>query len=151
MGMLAAAGTAATVFVAVDVAALLLTPSDGNTIDFVAKTIAFIWPIAFVVALAHALVMGLPLLLLLSGLGRVSRQTSLAGGLAAGALPYAMMALPWSAQPAELVAAKVIEPFGWLRYIAIVLGLRCLGMIGGLAGWRAGIQFTRPTSPARRP
>jgi hypothetical protein len=150
MGMLAAAGTAATVFVAVDVAALLLTQSDGNTMGFVAETIAFIWPIAFVVALAHALVVGLPLFLLLSWLGRVSWRSILAGGFAAGALPYAMLALPWSAQPAELVAAKVIEPFSWPRYTAIVLGLGCLGTIGGRAGWLAGIQFTRPTSPARR-
>jgi hypothetical protein len=150
MGVLAAAGTAATVFVAVDVAALLLMQSDGNTIGFVAEAIAFIWPIAFVVALAHALVVGLPLFLLLSWLRRVSWRTSLVGGLAAGASPYAMLALPWSAQPAELVAAKVIEPFSWPRYAAIVLGLGCLGTISGLAGWLAGIQFTRPTSPARR-
>jgi len=135
LALAAAAATSATLFVAADVAFLFVIPAAANTVGFAAKSAAFLWPIAFVVAAVHAVGVGLPAYLVVSRLGLTGWWVSLPGGFIAGALPYAILALPWRAPPPELVEAHVIERFTWLHYAAMAGGLGLLGMAGGLAAW----------------
>src|SRR5271170_6699393 len=67
--LLVAAATSATIFVAMDVTLLLLSSGDGNSLGFVLETIRFLWPIGFVVALIHAVVLGVPAYLVAQRLG----------------------------------------------------------------------------------
>jgi hypothetical protein len=88
------------------------------------------------VALVHTVVLGLPAYLLAWRLDWTRWWVSLIGGFVVGGLPYAVLALPWGAQPPpDLVAAHVIAPFSWLFYGGVALGLGVLGMAGGFAAW----------------
>jgi hypothetical protein len=145
--LLAAAATSATVFVATDITLLLLSPGDGNSLGFVLETIQFLWPIGFVAALVHAVVLGLPAYLLARRLGWTRWWASLIGGFAVGSLPYAVLALPWGAPPPpDLVEAHVIAPFSWVRYGGVALGLGVLGMAGGFSAWCTWRRLGRVTS-----
>jgi hypothetical protein len=135
LALAAAAAASATLFVAADVASLFVIPAAANTAGFAAKSAALLWPIAFIVAAVHAVGVGLPAYLVASRLGLTRWWISLPGGFIAGALPYAILALPWRAPPPELVAAQIIQRFTWLHYAAMAGGLGLLGMAGGLAAW----------------
>src|SRR6185312_17171039 len=56
--------------------------------------VTFLWPVAFIVALAHAVMLGLPAYLLLRWMRLTRWWVSLAGGFAIGALPYAIYFSP---------------------------------------------------------
>jgi hypothetical protein len=133
--LFAAAAVSATIFVAVDVTPLLLSPAEADSISFVLETIVLLWPLAFGVALIHAVALGLPAYLVLSRRGLTAWWIALIGGFAVGSLPYAILALPWSSPPPDLVQAHVIAPFAWTHYLAAILGLGGLGMAGGIAAW----------------
>ena len=151
LALLAAAATSATLFIAADIALLFVAGGNGNTPGFVRASIGFLWPTAFVVALAHAIAPGLPAFLWLRRFGETRWWISLPAGFIVGALPYAILALPWRAPPANLVAAHIIQPFSWGRYAVLTGGLGLLGMAGGIAAWTTwyGLRPGRTTAAAR--
>jgi hypothetical protein len=132
--LLAAAAASATVFVAADLA-LLLPSEQADSVEFVLQTIGFLWPLSFAVAFVHAVGLGLPAYLLLRWRRLTAWWTGLAGGFLAGGLPYAVLAFPWGAPPANLVAAHIVAGFTWTRYAGAIAGLGALGMAGGIAAW----------------
>ena len=79
--------------------------------------------------------LGLPSYLMLRRLGWTRWWLGVIGGFPVGSLPYGLVALPWTAAPPELVAARVIAPFSWLHYSAVAAGLGLLGMAGSIAAW----------------
>lgn len=133
--LLAAAATSATLFVAADLIGLLFLPGDPNIGREALDHVLLLWPPAFAVALAHAVALGLPAFLILKRRGLTRWWIGLAGGFAVGALPYALLALPWTTPAPELVAAHIVPQFTWLHYTAIAAGLGLLGMAGGFAAW----------------
>jgi hypothetical protein len=151
--LLVAATASATVFVAADLVLLPLSPDEADPAGFILQTVAFLWPVTFTVAFAHALVLGLPAYLLLRWRRLTAWWTSLIGGFVVGSLPYAVFALPWGAPPEpSLVAAHIIPRFTWLHYAGAVGGLGALGMAGGIAAWLTwywlGRIFGRPQTTA---
>jgi hypothetical protein len=147
--LLAAAAASATLFVAADLIGLLLLPADPDIAGEALDHILLLWPPAFAVALAHAVALGLPAFLVLKRRGLTSWWVSLLGGFTVGALPYAVLALPWTSPSPELVAAHIVPPFTWLHYGAMAGGLGLLGLAGGIAAWlvwrRLGRRLARPT------
>jgi hypothetical protein len=138
LALVAAAATSATVCTAANAAFLLLSPAAADSLGFIAETSSFVWPIAFVVALAHGIVLGLPAYLLIRALGWPRWWVNVAGGFTVGSVPFAVLALRWSTPPPPgLVEAKVIAPFSWLQYGSMTAGLGILGMAGGCAAWLA--------------
>ena len=91
--------------------------------EFVLQTIRFLWPLSFAVAFVHAVGLGLPAYLLLRWRRLTAWWTGLAGGFLAGALPYAVLAFPWGAPPANLVAAHIVAGFTWTHYAGAIAGL----------------------------
>lgn len=148
LALLAAAAASATVFVAVDVGWLLTMPGEGDTLGFAAQSALFLWPVAFIVALVHAVVLGLPAYFVLNRRGLTQWWISLIGGFAVGALPYAVLALPWQAPPPDLVEAHIIRGFTLLHYAAMAGGLGLLGMAGGFAAWLVWRGLGRQQQPA---
>jgi hypothetical protein len=132
---LAAAATSATLFVAADLTGLLFLPGDADIAAQALDHLLLLWPPAFAIALAHAVVLGLPGFLILKRRGLTRWWISLPGGFAVGALPYAVLALPWSSPPPQLVAAHIVPAFAWLDYAGSAGGLGLLGTAGGLAAW----------------
>lgn len=151
--LLAATATSATLFVAADLIGLLCLPGDADIGLEALNHILLLWPPAFAVALAHAVALGLPAFLVLRGRGLTQWWVGLPGGFAVGALPYAVLALPWTPPPPELVAAHIVPAFTWLRYFTIAGGLGLLGMAGGIAAWavwRASQRYQFKPSVERR-
>lgn len=147
--LLTAAATSATLFVAADLIGLLFLPADPDLGGEALDHILLLWPPAFAVALVHAVALGLPAFLILKRRRLTQWWVSLAGGFAVGALPYAVLAPPWTSPSPELVAAHIVPPFTWLHYGAIASGLGLLGMAGGFAAWLVwrwlGRRVARPT------
>jgi hypothetical protein len=103
---------------------------------------AFLWVATFTVALAHALILGLPIFLALRWLGRLRWWTSLVCGCLVGAMPYAIVLFP----PAQGVSssqlgsqtlprASVATADAWWSYAQAVIFLSGLGVAGGFAAW----------------
>lgn len=132
--LLTAASASATVFVAADLAMLFISGGADST-AFVFQTVGVLWPASFAVAFIHAVGLGLPAYLLLRWRGLTAWWISLPGGFAVGALPYAVLALPWKTPDPNLVAAHIVQPFTWTHYAGAVVGLGALGMAGGIAAW----------------
>lgn len=102
--------------------------------------------VAFVIALAHAVVLGLPLFLLLRRKGWVNGVSTTIGGLIVGATPVAV--LTWPLRYSDLRSNSWIGPdrvqtmidgaptvAGWLQYAQGSLYLGAFGLLGGLAFW----------------
>ena len=134
LALVSAAATSATLLLAADLIGVLLQTA-GDATDMMLDHIALLWPAGFGVALVHAVALGLPAYLVLNRLKLTRWWVSLIGGFAVGSLPYAVLALPWSAPPPELVGAHIIPRFTWLHYAGVVGGLGLLGMAGGFAAW----------------
>jgi hypothetical protein len=147
--LLAAAATSATLFVAADLIGLLFLPADPDLGGLALDHVLLLWPPAFAVALVHAVALGLPAFLILKRRRLTQWWVSLLGGFVVGALPYAVLALPWTSPQPELVAAHIVPPFTWLRYGAVAGGLGLLGLAGGIAAWlvwrRLGRRLAGPT------
>jgi hypothetical protein len=79
--------------------------------------------IAFLIAVPHALVLGLPLFLLLRAKKRVNAVSSIAAGFAVGALPIAVVTVLFAPAQAD----------DWAGYVLGPLMLGGSGAIGGLA------------------
>jgi hypothetical protein len=111
---------------------------------------AEIAPLAFVftfaVALAHAVVLGLPLFLVFRSKGWINVMTCVVFGFAVGAVPDG--ALTWPMQHAVLYASSsvdgvptiidgVITAAGWVSYVKPVIYCGLFGALGGFAFWVA--------------
>jgi hypothetical protein len=122
------AGTLVSLFAATAAPALLFAVLTRSTAAFV---------IAFVIALPHALVLGLPLFLLLRAKRYVNAVSSIAGGFVVGVFPCAVLAARGYA--------------GWDASFFAVAMLGGFGAIGGLAFfalWKIfGEAFERPDAP----
>jgi hypothetical protein len=137
------AATSATLFVAADLVGLLLLSGDANIGGLALDHLLLLWPPAFAVALAHAIALGLPAFLILKRRGLTEWWISLPGGFVAGALPYAVLAPPWTSPPPDLVAAHIVPPFAWTHYAATTGGLGLLGTAGGIAAWLVWSRWER--------
>jgi hypothetical protein len=128
VALAAAAATSATVFVGVDLVGLLFLPSNPGLTRLTGEHILLLWPPAFIVALVHAVCLGLPAYLILKRFGLTRWWVSLPAGFLIGSLPYAILALPWNLPPN-------LPPFTWPHYFAIGGGFGVLGVFGGIAAW----------------
>ena len=146
--LLVAAATSATLFLSADLVGLLLLPATEDIGGQALDHILLLWPPAFAVALAHAVVLGLPAFLILRRRGLTRWWISLASGFAVGALPYAVLSLPWEAPARELVAAHIVPPFAWTHYAAVTSGLGLLGAACGFAAWLVWRRAGRVRTPA---
>src|SRR5258707_14215211 len=121
---------------------------------------AEIAPLAFVftfaVALAHAVVLGLPLFLVFRSKGWINVMTCVVFGFAVGAVPDGV--LTWPMQHPELhtsasvdgvlmIIDGVITAAGWVGYVKPVIYCGMLGALGGLAFWIALILSVARTEP----
>jgi len=100
--------------------------------------------LTFLVALAHAFVLGLPLFLLLRWMGRVGIVACALSGLVIGATPFGVLALTsmFGVQSASTGGTPtVIEGVptlaGWIEYARTVGSMGLLGLAGGVTFWAA--------------
>ena len=114
VGLFAAAATAASL---VYVAGAISVGSWGGG--------AFLSVMTFIVALAHALALGLPMFLLLRWRRRLRWWASLVGGFLVGNMPYAIVSFPSVQGTAD----------AWRIYAETAAFLGGLGMAGGFAAW----------------
>jgi hypothetical protein len=102
-----------------------------------------ILPLAFAVALAHAIAIGLPLFALIYIGGRISFLACIAGGFAAGAIPMGLFTwplLPWSRSSTsvngvDLIVNGIPTAAGWVSYAKGLMLFGGLGILGGLVFW----------------
>ncbi|HXP03339.1 MAG TPA: hypothetical protein VN808_04400 [Stellaceae bacterium] len=117
--------------------------------------LSFSWAVTFIVALAHAVVLGLPAYLLLRWRGWTRWWTSLVCGFAIGSVPFAIYFSPFDnaasfsqAGDKVLIENGVTTLAGWIDFAESVGGLGLLGMAGGIAAWLTwyglGRVFARP-------
>jgi hypothetical protein len=114
---------------------------------------AEIAPLAFVftfgIALAHAVLFGLPLFLVFRSKGWINILTCVVFGFAVGAVPDGV--LTWPMQHAVLYASRsvdgvptiidgVITAAGWVSYVKPVIYCGLFGALGGVAFWVALIR-----------
>jgi hypothetical protein len=98
-------------------------------------------PFVFVIALGHAVILGLPAFLLGRSLGRVNLISSGVVGFIIGACPIALLMLPlWlgSNSSASIDAVPTISNgfptlAGWLYYLLSLASFGALGALGGIA------------------
>ena len=88
---------------------------------------------AFLVALAHALFLGLPLFLLLRWKHLVNAATTMLGAFIIGCIPMAIWSLDVS--DSELITAEIFGAQGWVSYATGVLIAGALGLAAGIVFW----------------
>lgn len=101
-----------------------------------------IFALVFIVALLHAVILGLPAYLFLRKKNLVRRRTSIWCGFVIGCLPTALITFPHTS-PGEgfisngvkIVVNGVTTPAGWMEYILGVLQFGVCGMVGAFAAW----------------
>jgi hypothetical protein len=104
--------------------------------------LAFIF--TFAIALAHAVLFGLPLFLVFRSKGWINITTCVVFGFAVGAVPDGV--LTWPMQHAGLYASRsvdgvptiingVITAAEWVSYVKPVIYCGSYGALGGLAFW----------------
>jgi hypothetical protein len=96
--------------------------------------------IAFAVALAHTILLGLPLYALLRVSDRVNAASAAVGGLGVGAIPIGILYWPWAPSAGH-----------WQQWVFSMSYFGAFGLVGGLAFW-AVLRITRPmaTQPVAR-
>jgi hypothetical protein len=105
-------------------------------------------PFAFLVALEHAVVLGVPLVALLWWKRWVNAWTAVLGGCVVGALGIGVVLWPlrfaelrtnsWIGRGSERVQTMIDGAptlAGWLQYATVVAEFAMLGALGGLAFW----------------
>ena len=140
IALLAAAVTAATTFVGYGAT---VTWCSGEAALWPAIQLTMsLWSPAVAVALAHAVVLGLPAFLVLRWRGWTRWWVSLVCGFAIGGLPFAIYFSPFDnaasfsqVDDKVLVQDGVTTLAGWIDYAESIGGLGLLGMAGGLAAW----------------
>ena len=99
---------------------------------------AKIYSAAFLVALAHAFILGLPVYLALRAHSSLRWWHAPIGGFLVGCVPIGVLGLVFSADQASTGnVATVINgartAAGWLEYLTLTSGLGALGAVGGFA------------------
>lgn len=99
-------------------------------------------PIAILLTLPHALLLGLPIALVARRKGWTGWLAALVGGFAVGAIPLGLLTLfPMAEEASTGGVPTVVHHFrtaaGWLEYLASVLLLGVHGAVGGVAFWLA--------------
>jgi hypothetical protein len=102
-----------------------------------------VFPPAFAITLGHAVVLGVPTVLLYRRLKWRSPAFALAGGFLIGALPAGLYFWPvdprhgtnaWTGTTLTLLDG-VPTRAGWVEYLQMLGGFGCLGMLGAIAFW----------------
>ncbi|MCA1360311.1 hypothetical protein I6F14_01980 [Bradyrhizobium sp. IC3069] len=96
----------------------------------------------FMVATAHAVLLGLPLYLLISRKrSHVGIAACALGGFAVGAMPFGVLALISMIGGGTPTTINWFNgappPFGWIEYVSTLGLLGSLGLVGGLTFWAA--------------
>ena len=148
IALLAAAMTAATIFVAYG--AIVTWSSGEAALGPAIELTTALWLPAVAVALAHAAVLGLPAYLVLRRLGWTRWWVSPICGFAIGALPFAIYFSPFdNAASFSQVGDKVLIQngvttlAGWIDFVESTAGLGLLGMASGIAAWLTWYWFGR--------
>ena len=102
-------------------------------------------PFALVVTLAHAVLFGLPLFLLLRAKGWINLLTCIGGGFLIGAIPLGVVGWPLSPSTGSniwvagvpTVVDGIPTAAGWMRYGIYLMLLGVDGALGGLVFWLA--------------
>jgi hypothetical protein len=112
----------------------------------------------FIIVVAHTLVLGLPLFLLLRSMRRVGFATCALGGIIVGVVPFGVLALisminlqSASSGGKPTVINGVPTLLGWIEYAYVVGSMGLVGLAGGLTFWvamRLSGQFAgKPNKP----
>jgi hypothetical protein len=138
----------ATLLAAVAVA-LLVTALTAREIEepwniVVVSQLLWLLRLTFIIALAHAIVLGLPLFLFLSSKSRIGIIACSLGGFAVGASGLAVLGLfgmlgggsynAWTGGRATVVNG-IPTLLGWLEYVQSVGFVGLVGLAGGLTFW----------------
>jgi len=140
------AGAIPATVVAVPVLADQLHYFSGKTAHFAATAAINSWLISFFVALAHAIILGLPTYLFLRRLHLTNWWVSPIFGFIIGSVPSAIFTWPLTHSPVgytawdgkamvDYVVNGVPTKAGWIQYFQSVCGVGLLGMLSGLAAW----------------
>jgi hypothetical protein len=96
----------------------------------------------FIMAIVHALLLGLPLFFLVRSKGRIGAAISALGGFIVGAVPFGILTLismigvqHASSGGRPTVINGVLTPAGWTEYAYTVGAIGLLGVSGGLIFW----------------
>jgi hypothetical protein len=111
-----------------------------------AEVVPLAFAFTFVIALAHALLLGLPLFLVLRSKGLVNVVTTVVFGFAVGAAPDGVLTWPMQHAAYTMIASVegvstiidgILTAAEWVSYIKPVIYCGSLGALGGLAFWVA--------------
>jgi len=107
---------------------------------------------AFAIALAHAVLLGLPLFLFLNWLGWANALSAVLAGFVIGSIPIGILfwrlsnndtgSSSWSGQTPTMIDG-VVTVNGWIEYAEILAQFGGFGAIGGLAFWLV-LKMARP-------
>lgn len=98
-------------------------------------------PIGFLVALAHSVVLGLPLYLMLRRADHIGWLSAAAAGFLVGALPYALWMIATSSQ--EMIADPIAAAPGLQPFTLLAAAAGGCGLLGGLVFY----LIARPAAP----
>jgi hypothetical protein len=115
---------------------------------------------ALLLALAHVILLGIPAVLLLQRLHRISWVSSVLAGLMIGALPTAVWAWPlrhaergvtasdWNGHALVATVVNGVPTWaGWMQYARLVALAGAFGAVGGVAFWWARRRLGRHAGP----
>ena len=132
---------------------LIARPGAALVFAGLAPALAMIalWPTAapivfiltFVIALAHAVVVGLPLFLVFQSKGWINVMTCIVVGFAIGAVPDGILTSPMqhpelhavSVHSVPTITNGVLIATAWVGYVRPVIYCGSLGALGGLVFW----------------
>jgi hypothetical protein len=100
-------------------------------------------PIAFFIALGHAILLGLPLFLVFRSKRWINVISSITGGFLAGAIPGGLLAWPLrpgsrsssSINGVPTVVDGIPTTAGWVHYMELLVYLGSFGALAGLVFW----------------
>jgi hypothetical protein len=103
-------------------------------------------PITFAIALSHAVLLGLPLLLVFQSMGWINAMSCVVFGFAVGAAPAGVLTWPMqhprlhtnaSVDGVPTIINGIITAAGWVSYIRPLICFGSFGALGGFAFWAA--------------
>lgn len=148
LALLASAVTPATIML---LPLIFLRDLGGMNIGDLLRGAFFLWLAGFVVALAHAVLLGLPAYFLVKKLRILNWWISLICSFIIGAVPFAIISWPshmgqsyWADGVAYEIKG-VVTTAGWFQYIYGFCGSGFLGMLGGFSAWLVWRYLPFPT------
>ncbi len=103
-------------------------------------------PITFAIALSHAVLLGLPLLLVFQSMGWINAMSCVVFGFAVGAAPAGVLTWPMqhprlhtnaSVDGVPTIINGIITAAEWVSYIRPLIYFGSFGALGGFAFWAA--------------